>query len=154
MNFIMRKQKFCLCENKGAVAAQLISTVVSTTWIVQSLFLISSEYQACSPLLRLHRLVRVRPGWNLWKPLCRSLYSNIKANLRKPNFLHIFLRVSEGTIQKTQETSESNASTYPSVVIMPPLLLPSYHFLKEHTHTHTHTHTLQLSPSPKAEQYH
>ena len=70
----MRKSAFCLCENKDyvktktqiscAVIAQLISALVFATLIVQSLFSLHPKFQASIFFLRLHKLVRVRPGQN------------------------------------------------------------------------------------------
>ena len=75
MSLVMRKQTFCICENKGAdqlcsnctadqpcaVTAQLISPFVVATQIVQSLFFLNPKFQASRLLLWLYRLVCVGP---------------------------------------------------------------------------------------------
>ena len=70
MSHVMRKEDFCLCENKGA--DQLRSncdadhTFVFATRIVQflRLFFLNPKFQASSLLLRLYRPICVRPGLN------------------------------------------------------------------------------------------
>ena len=46
-----------------AVTAQLISAFVFATRIVESLFFLNPKFQANSHILRLYRLVGVKPGW-------------------------------------------------------------------------------------------
>ena len=58
----MRKLDFCLCENKVAVTAKLISAFVFATRIVQFLFFLNPKLQASDHLLRLYRPVCVGPG--------------------------------------------------------------------------------------------
>ena len=50
-------------QTSGADTAQLISTFVSVTGIIQSLFFLNPKFQDFSHLLWLHRWVRVRHGW-------------------------------------------------------------------------------------------
>ena len=58
----MRKQAFCIYENKDAVTAQLISVFVFAIRIVQSLFFLNQKFQASSHLLWLYSPVCVGPG--------------------------------------------------------------------------------------------
>ena len=55
----MRKQTQISC----AVTAQLISTFVFATWIVQSLFYLNPKFQASNYLLWVYSPVCVEPGW-------------------------------------------------------------------------------------------
>ena len=57
----MRKQDFCLCENKGA-DAKLISAFIFATLIVLFLSFLNPKVQASSHPLWLHGPVCVRPG--------------------------------------------------------------------------------------------
>ena len=59
MSHIVRKQDYCLCENKGA--DQLISTFLFITWTVPFLFFPTPKFQASCLFLRLYRPVCVRP---------------------------------------------------------------------------------------------
>ena len=56
MSRIMRKLAFSLCENKDVDIAQLISTFVFATRIVQFLFFLNPKFQASRHLLWLHSL--------------------------------------------------------------------------------------------------
>ena len=79
----MRKPDFCICKNKAAVTAQLISAFVFATRVVQFLFFLNPKFQACSHLLWLHRLVCVRPGWKPRRPVfsrCSSFDSHHRKN--------------------------------------------------------------------------
>ena len=60
----MRKPAFRICENKGAVTAQLISAFVFATQIVQFLYFLNPNVQASNHLLWRYRLVCVEPGRN------------------------------------------------------------------------------------------
>ena len=72
---VMRKPDICLCENKGvdqlcsAVTAQLISTFVFITRIVQFLFFLNPKYHASNHLQRLYRPVCVGPGRKPQRPV-------------------------------------------------------------------------------------
>ena len=61
LSLCMRKPTICLCKNKDAVTAKLISAFVFATRIVQSLFL-NPKFQASSHLLCLYSPVCVGPG--------------------------------------------------------------------------------------------
>ena len=66
MGSVMRNLDFCLCENKDAdqlrSTAKLISAFVFATLIVQFLFYLYAKFQPFSQLLRLYRMVCVKPG--------------------------------------------------------------------------------------------
>ena len=68
MSHIMRKPYFCLCKNKGAVTAQLISAFDFAIWIVKFQFFLNPKFQAFSHFLPepfsagVYRPVCVRPG--------------------------------------------------------------------------------------------
>ena len=79
----VRKPDFCLGENRGA--DQIRSNCEAdhclcffATLIVQILFFLNLKFQASSLLLRLHRLVCVRPGRKPRRPVfsCRSSYNH------------------------------------------------------------------------------
>ena len=55
----MRKQTICICENKDAVTAQLISAFVFATRIVLFLFYLYPKFQASTFMLSLYSLVCV-----------------------------------------------------------------------------------------------
>ena len=54
------------------VTAQLISTFVFTTLIVQSLYFLNPKFRASSHLLLLYRSVCVGPVGHCWKNICKS----------------------------------------------------------------------------------
>ena len=89
MSHVTRKQDFRLGENKGAVTAKLISAFVFATWIVQFLFFLNPKIQASSHLLKLHRLVCVRPGWKPRRPVFLRFgsYHNDKESILQNFFL-------------------------------------------------------------------
>ena len=74
----MRKLGFCLCKNRVfayakikaqiscAATAQLISTFVFATWIVQFLLYLNPKFQISTHIPQMHRLVCVRPGQKPW----------------------------------------------------------------------------------------
>ena len=70
MSHMVRNSDFCLCENKGADQLHSNCTVpfVFATQIVQSLFSLNPKFQDSS-LLRLYRLVYVRPGRKPRRPV-------------------------------------------------------------------------------------
>ena len=72
----MRKLAFCICENKDAVTAQLISAFVFAIRIVKSLYYLKLKFQASSHLVWLYSPVCVTPGW---KPL-RTVFSQQGSN--------------------------------------------------------------------------
>ena len=88
MSCIMRKQDFCLCENKGADQlcstctskgqGQLISAFVFATRIVQFLFFLNPNFQASNYLLRLYRQVCVKPGRKPRRPVFSRRGSYVK----------------------------------------------------------------------------
>ena len=51
LSLVVRKPGLCICENKNAVTARLISAVGFATWIVQSLYFLYTKFQALSYLL-------------------------------------------------------------------------------------------------------
>ena len=61
---------FCICQNKDAdqlhgnhaADQRLCFLYIDSTLL--SLYFLNSKFQASRHLLWLHRLVRVRPGWN------------------------------------------------------------------------------------------
>ena len=59
------KKSICLCENKDAVTAQLISVFVFATQTVQSIFFLNPKFRVSSLLLGLYRPVGVGPGRKL-----------------------------------------------------------------------------------------
>ena len=52
-SLVLRKPDFCICKKKGAVA-QLISTIVFATYMVQLLYFVNLTLQAFSNLLWLY----------------------------------------------------------------------------------------------------
>ena len=64
---MMGKPTICICENKGAVTAKLISVFVFATRIVQFLFYLNPKFQASSCHLWLYSPVCVGP---VRKPHC------------------------------------------------------------------------------------
>ena len=72
----MRKPDICLCENKGAVTAKLISAFDLATQIVQFLIFLNLKFQASSLLLCLYRSVCVRPGRKPQRPVFSRSVSN------------------------------------------------------------------------------
>ena len=73
MSCVMRKQAFCICENKDADQLRdnhkLISAFVFATRIVQSLYFLNQKFQASSHLLWLYSLVCVGPGRKPRRPV-------------------------------------------------------------------------------------
>ena len=65
----MNKPAFCICENKDAVTAQLISVFVFAIQIVQSLYYLNSKFQASDHLSWLYSLVCVGPGRKPRRPV-------------------------------------------------------------------------------------
>ena len=63
----MRKQTFCICENKGAEIAKLISAFVFAARIVQFLYFLHTKFPASGHLLCLCSSVCVK---TVWKPHC------------------------------------------------------------------------------------
>ena len=63
----MGKPTICICENKDAVTAKLISAFVFATQIVQFLFYLNPKFQDSSSFLCLYRPVCVGP---VRKPHC------------------------------------------------------------------------------------
>ena len=73
MSLVMRKPDFCICENKTqisfAVTAKLISAFVFAARKVQSLFFLTTNFQASSHLLWLYSPVCVGPGRKPRRPV-------------------------------------------------------------------------------------
>ena len=65
----MKKAGFCICENKDAVTAKLISAFVSATRLEQFIYFLNSKFQASSHLLWLNRPVYVGPGRKPRRPV-------------------------------------------------------------------------------------
>ena len=65
----MRKTAFCICKNKEAVTAKLISTFVFAISIIQFLCYLNPKFQASSHLLWLYSPVCVGPGWKPRRPV-------------------------------------------------------------------------------------
>ena len=86
MSLVLRKPAFCICENKDAVTAQLISAFVFATWIVQSLFYLNPECQASNHLLWLYSLVCVRPRRKPRRPVSSQRGSYISEIEKSKNF--------------------------------------------------------------------
>ena len=78
----MKKQAFCICENKDAdqlrrvVTAQLISAFVFAIRIVQALFYLNPKFQASSRLRWLYSPVCVGPGRKPRRPVFSERGSN------------------------------------------------------------------------------
>ena len=58
----MGNPAFCICENKGTVNVQLNSAFGFAIRMVQSLYFLTTKFQASSHLERLYSLVCVGPG--------------------------------------------------------------------------------------------
>ena len=69
------------------VSAKLISAIVFTTWIVQSLYFLNPKFQASSHLLWLYSLVCVRPGRKPRKPVFSQRGSNNNDLICSLNFI-------------------------------------------------------------------
>ena len=65
MSLFVRKPAYCICDNKDADQlrgnCEADQRLVFATWIVQSLFYLSSKFQASSHLQWVYSLVCVRP---------------------------------------------------------------------------------------------
>ena len=69
MSLVLRQQAFCICKNKDAVTAQLISTFVFAILIVQSLYYLNPKFQPSSHLLWPYSLGFVDPGRKPRRPV-------------------------------------------------------------------------------------
>ena len=69
MGRVVRKPAFCICKNKDAVAAKLISAFVFATRIVQSLYFLNPKFQASSHLLWLYSPLCVGHGRKPRRPV-------------------------------------------------------------------------------------
>ena len=58
----MKKAVFCICENKDAVTAKLISAFVSATRLERIIYFLNSKFEASFYLLWLNSPVYVGPG--------------------------------------------------------------------------------------------
>ena len=61
-------------EKTGAVTAQLSSTFIFATWIVQSLFYLNPKFQASSHLLWVYIQVCVGPGRKPQRPVFSRVF--------------------------------------------------------------------------------
>ena len=68
----MKKAFFCICENKDAVTAKLISAFVSATRLERFIYFLNSEFQASFHLLWLNSLVYVGHGLKPRRPVFSS----------------------------------------------------------------------------------
>ena len=73
----MRKLDFCLCENKGAVTAELISAFAFAVWIVQFLYFLNPKFQASGHLLCLYKSACAGP---VQKPYCLFSHDTTQIN--------------------------------------------------------------------------
>ena len=65
----MKKAFFCICENKDAVTAKLISTFVFATRLERFIYFLNSKFQASFHLLWLNSPAYVGPGLKPRKPV-------------------------------------------------------------------------------------
>ena len=69
MSRVVRKPDFCICENKDADTAKLISAFVFATQKVQFLYFLNTKFQASSHLVWLYSLVCVGPDRKPRRPV-------------------------------------------------------------------------------------
>ena len=65
----MKKAFFCICENKNAVTAKLISAFVSAARLERSIYFLNSIFQASFHLLWLNSPIYVGPGRKARRPV-------------------------------------------------------------------------------------
>ena len=76
----MKKAFFCICENKDAVTAKLISAFVSAARLERFIYFLNSKFQASFHLLWLNSPVFVGPGPKARRPFF-SLRGSIMVKL-------------------------------------------------------------------------
>ena len=109
----MRKLAFCICENKDAVTAKLISAFVFATRIVQSLYFLNPKFQASSHLLWLYSLVCVGPVRNPRKPLFSERGSYQLLYVMSEEQIREFLVMYHPGIEKFSDENRSETMSSP-----------------------------------------